>query len=496
MKRLTYQTLEELGNQEFILKEAKERVLQFGEGNFLRGFVDYFIDLLNETQNFNTKVVIVQPIAIGMADTINEQDGLYQLYLRGLDSGEKINQRRLISCISRAISPYEDYQAFLDTAHNPEMKFIVSNTTESGIVYDESCKFGDAPPSSFPAKLTRLLYERYTAFENAEGYVILSCELIDYNGSELKKCVEHYAEEWGLGNDFSRWLVEKNTFCNTLVDRIITGYPRGEADKLNEENGYEDKLIDTGEPFAFWVIEGPQSLKKVLPFEEAGLPVIFTDDHVPYKKKKVRILNGTQTALTLPSFMAGFDVERDCMHDDTMGKFIHQVLFDEIIPSLSLDKEEMVSFANACVDRLKNPYIDHMLIDITLNSVSKWKARVLPTMKEYFLNFDKLPKNVVFSFAGLINFYSGSQLRQNALVGKRGSEEYLIRDDKSVLEYFYANKGRTNSREFVEDFASMKDFFGEDLNQFNGFTDAVFNHLLQIEKTGMYEAMTRLVKEM
>jgi len=495
MKTLTHQTLKDLGIKEFVLKEAPEVVLQFGEGNFLRGFVDYFIDILNETQNFNAKVVVIQPIPTGMAKIINDQDGLYQLYLRGLSNGEKVNQRRLISCISRAINPYDDFQAFLDTAHNPEMKFIISNTTESGIIFDESCKFEDIPPSSFPAKLTRLLYERYIAFERPEGYVILACELIDNNGAELKRYVEKHAIEWNLEDEFTIWLRDKNIFCNTLVDRIVTGYPKSESDKLNIENGYEDRLLDTGEPFALWVIEGPQSLKKLLPFEEAGLPIVFTDDYGSYKKKKVRILNGTQTALTLPAYVAGFNIERDCMYDETMSKYIQQILFDEIIPSLALDKDEMLSFANACIERLKNPFIDHILLDISLNSVSKWRARVLPTMKDYFEIFSILPQNVVFSFAGLICFYSGKQRRENALVGNRDHEEYLIRDDKAVLDYFYANVGKTNSRKFVEDFASQETFFGEDLNQYEGFTDSVFKHLKQIEEKGICKVMKELVKK-
>ena len=271
MDKLNYQVLRAQGYEGYLLQSAPERVLQFGEGNFLRAFVDYFIDNLNEKAGFNGKVVLVQPIAPGLTDIINGQEGLYTLFLRGQENGRKVNRKRVISCVSRCINPYQDYTALLDCAKNPALRFLVSNTTEAGIVFDSACKFDDAPPSSFPAKMTRFLYERYRL--GLPGFVILSCELIDH-----KKCVEQYVKLWGLTEDFAQWVQTGNTFCSTLVDRIVTGYPRAEAAAICKKLGYEDNLIDTGEVFGFWVIEGPQSIKEELPFEKAGLPVIVVDD--------------------------------------------------------------------------------------------------------------------------------------------------------------------------------------------------------------------------
>ena len=316
MKTLNYETLNEIGYDGYLLKDAPERVLQFGEGNFLRAFVDYFIDMLNEKTGFNSKVVLCQPIAQGLADKINEQEGLYTLYLRGFQDGAKVNKKRIISCVTRCLNPYNDFEEVLKCAENPDLRYITCNTTEAGIAYDPSCRFTDVPASSYPGKLTQFLYRRFQTFgsETGKGFVILSCELIDNNGKELEKCVLQYAAQWELGDDFMNWIREENLFCSTLVDRIVTGYPRSEADSINEENGYIDNLIDTGEIFGFWVIEGPKSLKEELPFEKAGLPVLITDDHKPYKQRKVRILNGAHTSFVLGAYLAGQEM---CIRDRT-----------------------------------------------------------------------------------------------------------------------------------------------------------------------------------
>lgn len=496
MKMLNYQTLKEINNKAFVLEKAPERILQFGEGNFLRGFVNYFVDVLNEEQGFNSKVVVVQPIANGLADMLNAQDGLYTLYLRGFENGQKVNQKRLVSCISRAINPYAEPETFLDNAKNPDLRFIVSNTTEAGIVYIEGDKLEDAMPSSFPAKLTKLMYERYKLFgkEKGKGFVILSCELIDNNGAELKKCVDKYAESWHLGEDFITWLDKENIFCSTLVDRIVTGYPRGEAQALNEENGYEDKLLDTAEIFGFWVIEGPQSLYDELPIKGTNLPIMIADDHTPYKKRKVRILNGAHTSMVLAAYLAGQDIVRDCMEDEVITGFMRKTLFEEIIPTLTLPEEELMSFASATIERFKNPFIDHALLAISLNSVSKWRARVLPSMKGYVEKYNKLPKHIVFSFAALMAFYTGSEIKEGALVGDRNGETYKVSDDMPVLEYCAANSKNLSAVDFVKGFASNKTFFGEDLTQYEGFTEAVASYLSDIRTKGMKNVLEELVR--
>ena len=303
MKKLCYATLKEQGYDGYLLESAPERVLQFGEGNFLRAFVDYFIDVLNEKAGFNSKVVLCQPSAPkpGLADMINQQEGLYTLFLRGFQDGQRINKKRVISCVSRCLNPYRDFEAVLACADNPDLRFIACNTTEAGIAYDPSCQFTDTPPSSYPGKLTQLMYRRFQKFgqKAGRGFIILSCELIDDNGKELEKCVLKYAKQWKLGEDFINWIKTENIFCSTLVDRIVTGYPRNEAAAICEELGYEDDLIDTGEIFGFWVIEGPQSIKKEFPVDKANLPILITDNHKPYKQRKVRILNGAHTSFVL-----------------------------------------------------------------------------------------------------------------------------------------------------------------------------------------------------
>ena len=485
MKRLSYETLKVIENKDYRLEDAPERILQFGEGNFLRGFVDYFIDILNEKLNFKSKVVVVQPIETGMADIINEQQGLYQLYLRGFENGRKENNRRLISCISRALDPYKDFEAFLDTARNPNMRFIVSNTTEAGIVFDKCCDFRDKPQRSFPAKLTRLLYERYTAFTDAKGYIILSCELIDNNGAELKKCVLNHAEEWKLGADFINWIKSENIFCSTLVDRIVTGYPRSESETMNMENGFADSLLDTAESFGLWVIEGSQELKRELPFENAGLPVIFTDDHTPYKQRKVRILNGAHTSMVLAAYLYGEDIVRDCMNNPVILQFIRETIFEEIIPTLTLPEEDLKSFSEAVIERFKNPFIDHRLLDISLNSVSKWKARVMPTMIDYYKKYNRLPTNIIFSFSALMAFYCSTEFREACLIGRRNGQEYPIKDSPEVLKFFADNYRRLENQQLVEKFAGSDGFFGEDLTKYPDFTKMVVRSLNEIQEKGM-----------
>lgn len=492
MKKLSYKTLEEQGYDGYLLKEAPERVLQFGEGNFMRAFVDYWFDLLNERVGFNGKVVLCQPIAPGLADMINEQEGLYTLFLRGFENGEKVNAKRVISSVSRCLNPYEDYQAVLDCAKNPDLRFISCNTTEAGIVYDPSCKFEDVPAASYPGKLTQFLYERYKHFgsEKGKGFIILSCELIDNNGKELEKCVLQHVDQWNLGEDFKNWVKEENIFCSTLVDRIVTGYPRNEAKQICEELGYEDNLIDTGEVFGFWVIEGPDSMKDELQFEKAGLPVIICGDHKPYKQRKVRILNGAHTSMVLGAYLAGQDIVRDCMNDEVISGFMNKTIYDEIIPTLTLPEEELKEFAAAVRERFNNPFVDHALLAISLNSTSKWKARVMPSLKGYVEKYGKVPACISASLAFYIQFYTGKRLEENALVGVRGDNEYKIKDDHFVLEFFDAHKN-DDAAAMAKAVLSNQDFWGEDLTGISGLLDAVTEDLVMVKEQGTYEVMKK-----
>ncbi len=494
MKTLSYKTLEELNYDGYLLKEAPERVLQFGEGNFLRAFVDYFIDVMNERAGFNSKIVLVQPIEGGdrIRQFINEQEGLYTLLLRGNENGRKVNDKRVISSVSRCLNPYDEYEEYMACAQNPDLRFIACNTTEAGICYDESCQFEDRPASGYPGKLTQFLYARYQKFgaEEGKGFVILSCELIDNNGKELEKCVLQYAKQWNLGDDFTEWIRKENIFCSTLVDRIVTGYPAKEADAICEELGYRDNVIDTGEVFGFWVIEGPESLKEELPFEKAGLPVLITDDHKPYKQRKVRILNGAHTSMVLGAFLAGQDIVRDCMKDDVIRGFMNKTVYEEIIPTLDLPEQEVADFAEAVTDRFNNPFIDHALLAISLNSTSKWKARVMPSFKGYVEKYGKLPKCITASLAFYIAFYRGVRLDGDGFTGLRGEEEYAIKDDRFILEFYYAHR-EDDSRAITEAVLSNTEFWGEDLTRYDGLVEAVADDLRVIEEQGAYELMRR-----
>lgn len=490
MKKLSYQTLEEIQYDGYLLKEAPERVIQFGEGNFLRAFVDYFIDVLNEKAGFNSKVVLCQPIAPGLADVINEQEGLYTLFLRGFQNGEAVNKKRVISCVSRCLNPYQNYEEVLACADNPDLRFITCNTTEAGIVYDPSCQFADCPASSFPGKLTQFLYRRFQTFGEVagKGFIVLSCELIDDNGKELEKCVLEYANQWQLGEDFINWIKTENTFCSTLVDRIVTGYPRTEAAAICEKLGYEDNLLDTGEIFGFWVIEGPSTLKDEFPVEQANLPVLITDNHKPYKQRKVRILNGAHTSFVLGAYLAGQNIVRDCMHDEVIRSFMNKTIYDEIIPTLDLPEKELKEFAAAVTERFQNPFIDHALLAISLNSTSKWKARVMPSLKEYVKRKGTIPECITASFAFYIAFYSGDTLTEDGLLAERKGETYTIKDDRSVLE-FYASHKEDTVEKLVHAVCTNEAFWGEDLTQLDGFEAAVCADLEKIRTDGAYALM-------
>ncbi len=492
MKKLSYKTLNELNYDGYLLEDAPERILQFGEGNFLRAFVDYFVDVMNEKADFNSKIVIIQPTGKNekIYKSINEQDGLYTLFLRGTENGRKVNDRRVISCVSRCLNPYSDYDEYMTCAKNPDLRYITCNTTEAGIHYDPSCKFEDRPVASFPGKLAQFLYARYQAFgkEQGKGFVILPCELIDNNGKELKECVLQYAKQWQLEEEFIQWIKDENIFCSTLVDRIVTGYPKNEAAAICEELGYEDNIIDTGEIFALWIIEGPENLKEELPFARAGLPVLITDNHKPYKQRKVRILNGAHTSMVLGAYLAGQDIVRDCMKDDVICEFMNRTIYDEIIPTLPLPVQELMDFAKAVTDRFNNPFIDHALLAISLNSTSKWKARVLPSFKGYFDQFQKLPRCITASLAFYIAFYQGVRLDENGFTGLRGEEEYTIQDDQNILEFFNEHKD-DNASLLARAVLSNTEFWGEDLSTTDGLCEEVANDLKIIKEYGAYELM-------
>ncbi|PXV85616.1 tagaturonate reductase [Lachnotalea glycerini] len=486
MDTLNYKVLEKTGYEGYIKKSAPEKVLQFGEGNFLRAFVDYYLDCANEKVNWNGKVALVQPISLGLTDLINEQEGLYTLYLRGSEKGKKIDRKRVISAVSRCINAYTDFQKVIEAACTDELEIIVSNTTEAGIVYDPECEFNQCPPSSFPAKLTRILYERYK--KNKPGIIILSCELIDNNGKELLKCVNQYIDQWNLEEKFKNWIQTENIFCSTLVDRIVPGRIKEvkEIEMLEEINGYHDELIDVSECFGVWIIEGPKELEDRLPFKKSGLNVHVVEDVAPYKKRKVRILNGAHTGFVLGAYLSGQDIVRDCMHNNVIKSFMNQMLYEEIIPTLSLDKNDLKEFAEAVEDRFNNPFVNHELMSISLNSTSKWKARNMPSFLAYYKKEGKLPKCLTMSLAAYIAFYSNDIQRreEDGLICKRPKgNEYKVQDDAWVLDFYYDHRNDTKDQ-LVYEVLSNKHMWDTDLTEISGLEKQVVEDLTRIHTIG------------
>lgn len=490
MELLNYDVLAKSGYTGFVQKDAQVKVLQFGEGNFLRAFVDYFFDISNEKAGFDGKVALVQPIAQGLTKLINNQEGLYTLYLRGSENGEKVDLKRVISAVDCCLNPYEktDFDKMMEIATSDSLDIIVSNTTEAGIAYDPSCKFDDVPASSFPGKLTQVLYARYKA--GKKGVVVLSCELIDNNGKELLKCVNSYIEQWELGDEFKAWVNNDNIFCSTLVDRIVPGRIRDEKEiqKLEAENGYHDELIDVGEIFGVWIIEGPKELEDRLPFKKAGVNVHVVPDVMPYKHRKVRILNGAHTGFVLGAYLAGQNIVRDCMQNENIAGFMNKMLNDEVIPTLvdHLDKNDLDEFASAVKDRFNNPFVNHELMSISLNSTSKWKARNMPSFLQYIEKNGKLPVCLTMSLAAYIAFYSNdiSELTDAGLICKRpAGNTYTVSDDRWALEFYYEHRN-DSEEELVRAVLGNKKMWDRDLNDIEGLTDAVVKDLKKIRTEG------------
>ena len=485
-------------NGEDILRELPEKVLQFGEGNFLRGFADWMIDRLNRDGLFGGRIVVVQPIATGMVGEINRQGGLYTLLLRGVQDGEVVEQQELIGSVSRGIDPFTDYDAYLACARNPDLRFVISNTTEAGIACDPSDRVTDRPAASFPGKLTALLLERWRHFggDPARGLVIIPCELIERNGDQLRHCVLQTADAWSLEPGFREWVERVNIFANSLVDRIVTGYPREEAAEICERLGYQDVLLDAAEVFHAWAIEAPETVAEELPFARVGLDVIWTENVTPYRDRKVRILNGAHTMTVLAAYLAGKDTVKECMNDPAISEYLRRGLYEEIIPTLDLPREDLESFARAVLERFSNPFVRHELLSIALNSASKFRARVLPSIHEYARRAGGPPRRLTFSLAALLAFYRGTELRDGALVGQRGTNEYPIRDDAPVLELFRAawseyERSRDAGR-VVRSVLGEESIWGEDLNAFPALSETVAAHLEAIIHDGVAAAMARL----
>ncbi len=439
------------------------KILQFGTGNFLRGFIDWAVDILNEKTGFNGDIQIVQPHGKSPATALNAQEGLYHVITRGFQNGKVVDEVRLISSVRPAINPYLEYESFLALADNPELRFMISNTTEAGIYFDPKDGHPDTVPASFPGKLTALLYRRFTFFkgEASKGLVHLPCELIEQNAQKLKATILQYAKLWSLGSAFESWINEHNVFCNTLVDRIVPGYPQEDAQEMTERTGFKDDLMVMTEPFHLWIIEGPQSLESEFPINQTGLDIYFAEDLSPYRTRKVRILNGAHTAMVPLAYLRGLRTVREAVEDPYIGDFLNKAIYQEVIPTLDLPQDELKKFAQDVVERFKNPFIKHQLKDIALNSVSKFQVRVLPSLLGYYDRKKELPEHLVLSFAALIVFYRG----------RYGNEALPVRDTPEVMDFFKEVWENGNSHNIASRVLANAALWQEDLNSIEGLTD-------------------------
>lgn len=463
------------------------KIIQFGEGNFLRAFIGYAFQKLNKEANFNAGIAVVQPINKGLIKMLNDQDGLYTLFMKGVKKGKEIQEKELISNIVKGVNPYTDYQEYLNLAKEENLEFIISNTTEAGIVYLKSDTLKMQPPNSFPAKLTALLYERYKYFngDKTKGLTIIPCELINYNSDILKEIVLKYIDDWKLEDDFKNWLLNHNTFHNTLVDRIVPGYPKDQIEEYNSQLDYEDNLIVTAETFFLWVIEGDTSLAKKLPFDKTNLDVKIVDDMQLYRTRKVRILNGAHTTMVPFSILFGNETVKETIDNEFTGNFIHEAVFNEICSTLKMNEKELLNFSEEVFDRFRNPFVKHLLSSIALNSISKFKVRVLPSLLEYVHIHEKLPTHLTFAFACLLRFYKGAWK----------GEKLPVNDSEIITSIFIDIWKQNNYTKIAEVVLSNTDFWDQNLTQIPKLKSAIAVALSEIENNGIEKGFLNFSKE-
>ena len=464
-----------------------EKIIQFGEGNFLRAFVDWIIWKTDKATDFNAGVVVVQPIDKGMVDVLNGQDGLYHLNLQGIDKGTPVDSLEMIDVITRGINPYSDFDSYISLAENPDIRFVISNTTEAGIAFDPACRLEDRPASSYPGKLTQLLYRRFRHFNGdmSKGVIIFPCELIFLNGKELKKCIYQYIDLWNLGDAFREWFENACGVYCTLVDRIVPGYPKDNIDEILARAGYEDRLVVKAEIFHLWVIEAPESVAREFPADKAGLNVLFVPSEAPYHERKVTLLNGPHTVLSPVGYLSGLDTVKECVEDPLIGKFVRKVMYDELLPTLDLPEEELKAFADAVIERFVNPYVKHFVTSIMLNSFPKFRTRDLPGLKKYLERKGSLPEGLVLGLAGIITYYKG---------GKRGDAEIVPADDAAITGLLKDLWAAGDVAEVARGVLGAEFIWSEDLNSIPGLADMLVEKLALIQSEGMRAAVESVVR--
>ncbi len=469
-------------------KQYPECIIQFGEGNFLRAFVDWIVWNMNVKADFNASVVVVQPIAQGMVDMLNKQDCLYHVNLQGLDQGVAVDSLTMIDVISRALNPYTENEAFMKLAEQPEMRFIISNTTEAGIAFDPSCKLTDVPASSYPGKLTQLLYHRFKTFhgDKTKGFIIFPCELIFLNGHKLKETIFQYIELWNLEEAFKAWFEEACGVYATLVDRIVPGFPRKDILAIQEKLQYNDNLVVQAEIFHLWVIEAPKEVAEEFPADKAGLNVLFVPSEEPYHERKVTLLNGPHTVLSPVAYLSGLNIVREACQHEVIGKYIDKVMFGELLETLNLPKDELIQFGKDVLERFNNPFVDHQVTSIMLNSFPKYQTRDLPGLKTYFDRKGVLPSGLVLGLAAIITYYKG---------GKRGDDEIKILDDVKITTLLTDLWATGCTTRVAEGVLNAEFIWGENLNLIPGLTEKIVYYLNTIQEKGMIHVVKEVVNE-
>jgi tagaturonate reductase len=446
------------------------KIIQFGSGNFLRGFTDWMVDILNEKTDFNAAIQVVKNTKSIADIDLNTQDGLYHTILAGKIKGELVENQRLISCIKSEINPYTCYEAFLQLGLEKELQLIVSNTTEQGIFFDETASHSAVCPDSFAAKLTALLHYRFKNYPGIETdrMAILPTELIENNGDILQNIVFQYIQHWHLEPAFAQYIQKHIYFYNTLVDRIVPGFPIANAAQLQQNIGYHDRFIVKAEPYYIWVLQGDVIIKQVFPYQNAGLNIKLVDDIAPFRALKVRILNGLHTIMVTIALERGLKTVRDVMQDAYCRSFIETAVFEEIIPALQIDQQQAASYAKSVFERYENPYIEHLLQSIALNTLSKFKVRVLPSILDYYQKYDTLPKHLTISLAHLIAIYLGQK-----------NLTFELKDDQSTLDFFKRKNQADLTKETIQAILSNQSLWGQDLSQIAELQDVLYNELTQ-----------------
>jgi len=476
--------MQELNKQTVNKPELPVKILQFGEGNFLRAFVDWMIHKANEAGVMNHGIVAVQPIAQGMAPLLRKQDCLYHVYLEGIKDKQPVKEVTLVKSIVDALNPYEEYETYEKLFLSEELEMIVSNTTEAGIRYEEGDDLNALPPKSYPAKMVALLNKRFKKFNGAadKGVLIICCELIEDNGSTLKEYVLKHAEANNLGDAFINWVKTACHFYDTLVDRIVPGFPRETINEIKEELGFNDNLVVKGEYFHVWAIGGDPIIKEKLPLDKAGLNVLFMDDIRPFRAKKVRVLNGSHTAMVPVALQMGCATVMDAFNTPLVEKYINQMVSQEVLPAINEDPEELKRFADKILERFYNPYIKHYLKDISLNSLSKWETRDFPTVYDNSKNLGKQAKLTTFSFSALLVLYSG-----------KAKAEFTPNDTPEFVEFIQQSFDASNIEGWVKGIVGNRKIWTADLAAVDGFAETVTDNVKLILEKGMKEALETLL---